>query len=201
MSREKHFLFLLLPLALFILDQITKFWVSNTLSYFQTKLVIPNFLRITLLYNPGGAFGTNLLGARFYFWFALAVAVFIIVWYIFKFSGGMVFRIGILFILGGALGNLFDRLRIGKVIDWIEIGFRFGQRSVHWPVFNLADTYVTVGLILLLVSGFTEEIKQNKENQVEIKSTVAPDCADSSGEKNSTEADDSKGEFEDSKSP
>lgn len=177
MSREKHLSLLFISLILFVLDQLTKFWVVNNLAYFQSKRVIGNFLRITLLYNPGGAFGTNILGGKFYFWFALVVAVVILFWYIFKFSGGAFLRAGVLFILGGALGNLFDRLRIGKVIDWIEIGFRISGRSFRWPVFNLADTYVTIGLILLIISSLIEEDKKQevKKPAEEIETNKIPD--------------------------
>ncbi len=165
MSREKHLSLLFISLVLFALDQITKFWVVNNLSYFQTRRVLGNFLRITLLYNPGGAFGTSIFGGKFYFWFSLSVAVIILVWYIFKFSGGNFLRLGVIFILGGALGNLFDRLRIGKVIDWIEVGFKISGRSIRWPVFNLADTYVTIGLIFLLISSIVENEKKEKQEE------------------------------------
>ncbi len=162
-NRTKHLLWLILPFLLFLIDQWTKFLVNTHLHYFQAKKVLGNFLRITLLYNPSGAFGSKIFPPTFYFWFALIVAIGIIIWYIFRFSGIHLFRIGILFVLAGALGNLFDRIRIDKVIDWIDISIG----KFNWPVFNLADVYVTVGLILIFISSFLEDKKAKEKAKAE----------------------------------
>jgi signal peptidase II len=130
--------------AVLALDRWTKIWASTQLPYNQPVTVAGEFLRWTYTRNSGVAFGIG-QGTGFPYYVFSLVAVAVILW---MFLGGRargtLRQVALSLILGGAVGNLWDRLRSGEVVDFIEIGFR----GWHWPVFNVADSAVTVGVIL-----------------------------------------------------
>jgi len=131
------------------LDQWTKHLATTALAGRPPVRVIGDYVQLTYALNSGVAFSLG-AGSRFPFYlFSIAAAV-VILW---LFARGRVPRrgqqIALALILGGALGNLVDRISSGLVVDFIEVGIgRF-----HWPVFNLADSAVTVGVILFILSG------------------------------------------------
>ena len=138
----------LLPAALVVVvDQVSKqlVWRSFVPGY-QTDL-IPDILRLTLVKNQGAAFGL-FEGGRVFFIVASLIAVFFITYLGFRLPRNERFKRLLLgFILGGAIGNLIDRVYDGAVIDFIEMGVA----GHWWPVYNVADIAVTVGAVLLLV--------------------------------------------------
>lgn len=127
-----------------VLDQITKqlFWHNG-----RNYEIIDGFLRITLVKNAGAAFGL-FQGGRFFFIIASVVAIAFIVYVAVRLPRDELFRRILLgMILGGAVGNLIDRVYAGEVIDFVDMGF-----GVHrWPVFNVADMGVSIGATILLV--------------------------------------------------
>ncbi len=136
---------LILPAALVVvLDQLTKqfFWRNG-----QNYTVIEGFFNVTLVRNSGAAFGV-LQGGRVFFVVASVVAIALIAYVGWRLPKESRYRRVLLaLILGGAVGNLIDRLLYGQVIDFIQIGFR----GHYWPVFNVADMAVTVGAALLVL--------------------------------------------------
>ena len=125
------------------LDQATKFVASRALSLHETIPLIPGMLHLTLVYNKGAAFGV--LKNRVPFFIAVSViAVGIIAYQLIKrgFRAGDIVSSSLALILAGALGNLIDRLIYGYVVDFID--FRV------WPVFNVADSAITIGASLLV---------------------------------------------------
>jgi len=130
---------LFLPAVLIVvIDQITKylFW-SNGRNY----EIVEGFFNITLVKNAGAAFGV-FQGGRVFFVAASVVAAVLITYLGVKLPReDRARRIWLGLILGGAIGNLIDRIRFGEVVDFIQIGFR----GHYWPVFNVADIGVTVG--------------------------------------------------------
>ena len=130
--------------AIFLLDQLSKFLAERYLNPSESLVVIKDAFHLTLLYNTGAAFGI-FKGATFFF---IAVAIFAsiaIIAYIRKAAKPFFLRdAGLGLILGGSLGNLVDRLRFGYVIDFLD--FRI------WPVFNVADSAVTIGAFLLITT-------------------------------------------------
>ncbi|MGB2705373.1 MAG: signal peptidase II [Candidatus Omnitrophota bacterium] len=126
-----------------LLDQASKFLVSRSLKLNESLAVIKNTFHITLVHNTGAAFGSFKEQTLFFIIIAsLAVAAIVI--YIRKTRKAFFLRDAALaLILGGALGNLTDRLRLGYVIDFLD--FRI------WPVFNVADSAVTIGAIMLVI--------------------------------------------------
>ena len=134
-----------LPAAIIVaLDQITKqiFW-HNAENY----SLIEGFFRITLVRNAGAAFGM-FQGARYPFIIASVIAAAFIVYLAVKLPREeRVRRVVLGMILGGAIGNLIDRIYAGEVIDFLEIGVS----GHYWPVFNVADMGVSIGAVLLLI--------------------------------------------------
>ena len=127
------------------LDQATKFYVSLLLGEGGARPVIKNFFHLTLVHNTGAAFGL-FQNAAFFFAGVSLITVVLIIFFMKKKNSDIVFDAGLAMILGGAAGNLLDRLRLGYVVDFID--FRI------WPVFNVADSCITIGAFLILLSVF-----------------------------------------------
>jgi signal peptidase II len=130
------------------LDQWTKQWASRTLQYQQPVDVIGEVVRFTYTRNSGVAFGLG-AGLPFPYWVFSVAAVLAIVWLIVR---GRVpqpaRRFALALILGGAIGNLIDRISTGAVVDFIEVGYG----RWHWPVFNVADSAVSIGVVLFALT-------------------------------------------------
>ena len=131
--------------AVIALDRWTKHWVSSTQPFNQPIRVIGDYVRLTYTRNSGVAFGIG-QGTGFpYYLFSLA-AIVVIVWLFLRGRAGhgVARPLALALILGGAIGNLIDRVTSGEVVDFIEVGIP----RWHWPVFNVADSAVSVGVVL-----------------------------------------------------
>ncbi|HDG68452.1 MAG TPA: signal peptidase II [candidate division Zixibacteria bacterium] len=129
-----------------ILDRITKNAVVSYLNYGASVKVVGDFFRLTYVQNPGGAFGTRLGGNIFYI-VAASIALFVLILWMIKHQHSTVGITGLALMLGGALGNLWDRFTIGRVIDFIDVGVG----ATRWPTFNIADSAITIGICLLII--------------------------------------------------
>ncbi|MFQ6607946.1 MAG: signal peptidase II [Fidelibacterota bacterium] len=134
-----------------ILDQVTKQIIRANLERGESLQVIGNNVLITHIENPGIAFGINIEGGSSFFMMASLLATLLIIIYLWRWrKGSLSIRISLSLILGGALGNLIDRFLFGKVVDFIQVG----AGGWYWPVFNVADSCVTIGMILFLYISF-----------------------------------------------
>lgn len=135
-----------------VLDQITKQIASAKLLYADPVAVIPYF-NLTLLHNTGAAFSFLAGAGGWQRWFFAAVAllasVIIILWLKKLQPGQRWLAVALALVLGGALGNLWDRLYYGYVIDFLD----FYVGSYHWPAFNVADIAISVGAVMLLIDA------------------------------------------------
>lgn len=162
----KHLWFILAALLAIGLDRWTKLWIQSHMMLFEFREVAGNFFRINFVKNPGIAFG--MFATSDHPWvkivlMVLAVAAIGFVIYIYVISKKKVLeQLSLGFILGGAFGNIFDRIISGKVTDFLD----FGIGSHRFYTFNLADSAIILGLILLLVQVLREER--------EMKETVPP---------------------------
>ncbi len=137
---------LLIVLSVVALDQITKNFIINYLSLSDSVEVFP-FLHIINIRNTGAAFGSfKGLGSGFFIVVSLVAILFVIN----LLRKRMYNFFGLSLVLGGAIGNLIDRIRYGKVVDFVD----FNIGSFHWPAFNVADSALTVGIIIILVVSF-----------------------------------------------
>jgi signal peptidase II len=134
-------------LIIILADQVVKRVVVHVLAMGGSRAVLGNFFRLTRTENTGAAFGI-FRGQSTWFIVISALAAVAIVFFrreIAKMRGLHQLAFGL--ILGGALGNLIDRIRMGAVVDYLDIGFG----STRWPAFNIADSAITIGVVLLAV--------------------------------------------------
>ncbi|MAK45129.1 MULTISPECIES: signal peptidase II [Spongiibacter] len=152
-QRRGRLLWVIFAAVIVLVDQITKVWADASLVYGQPNPVLP-VLDITLHYNPGAAFSFLSDAGGWQRWFftviSAAVSVYLLVWLMKLRRQQWLLSMALTLVLGGALGNLWDRVRLGHVIDFI---------SVHWgnayfPTFNIADAAISVGAVLLIIDTF-----------------------------------------------
>ncbi|MEX1667209.1 signal peptidase II [Zhongshania arctica] len=160
-QRRSRFFWLLVAATVIVLDQITKYFANTMLDYASPVEILP-VLNITLHYNPGAAFSFLSDAGGWQRWFfsviALAVSAYICVWLMRLRRDQWLLSLALALVLGGALGNLWDRLFLGHVIDFI---------SVHWgdsyfPTFNIADAGISVGAGLLLLDMVVNPESENQ---------------------------------------
>jgi len=138
-------LFALCAVLVVVLDQVTKAVASARLFLSEPVPVVGEVVRLTLVHNTGAAFGL-FPGSRLPFIVVSILAITVVLFLVTREAyRGLPQRVLLGCILGGAIGNLVDRVRLGWVVDFIDVGFG----SARWPVFNVADSAVTVGVILL----------------------------------------------------
>jgi len=152
-----------------ILDQLTKYLIRSFMSLNNSLSIIPGFFNMVFVFNKGGAFGlfsslNPLLRAAIFIGFSLLaiLALLIIYW---KSSHTWLTRLGIAFLMGGAIGNLMDRLRWGMVVDFLD--FYIGR--YHWPAFNVADMAICIGLGLVFLELFLIRDDQTGDEIIETK--------------------------------
>jgi len=146
---------------LVLADQVSKAIVVRTMSLYESIPIIPNFFHFTYITNDGMAFGIDFPFGYFIFSTVSLLLTFFLFWYLWSVRNhSIVIRLGLAMIIAGAIGNLIDRIMLGEVIDFLD----FMIRDFHWYVFNLADSYVTVGMVLLLIDSIILEKKREKFN-------------------------------------
>jgi len=139
-------------------DQISKTVIRSTMTLYESITVIPGFFHITYITNDGMAFGINFPFGIYIFSGISIIFTIMLFWYLWTIrEEGIVIRSGIGFILAGAIGNLIDRLLLGEVVDFLD--FMIGD--LHWYVFNLADSFVTIGMGIILYDSIILEKKRN----------------------------------------
>ncbi len=142
-----------LTLAVLALDQLTKLWVLATFQPYEVLPVLPAF-NLTLVFNTGAAFSFLSDAGGWQRWFFIGltglVSIALLLWLTRLRQHERFTAIALSMILGGALGNLVDRVRLGKVVDFLD----FYWRQWHWPAFNVADSAITVGVAILLFASW-----------------------------------------------
>lgn len=144
-----------LSLLVFVLDQASKLFFENSLSLYQQIVIIPDYFSWTLAYNKGAAFSFLASESGWQRWFfatvAVVVSVVLVVWLKRLKANETWLALALALVLGGAIGNLFDRVVYGHVIDFILVHW---QNRWYFPAFNLADSAITLGAILLALDMF-----------------------------------------------
>ena len=144
-----------LSAAVLVADYLTKFAVLSTFAPGEGRAVMP-FFNLVLVFNKGAAFSflAGQPGWQTLFFATIAVVASIVVSFlIYKDPDRRLFCLGLALILGGALGNLYDRLVYGHVVDFLD----FHAAGWHWPAFNVADSAITVGAGILIVESFLQK--------------------------------------------
>jgi signal peptidase II len=155
-AADRRFVLLLLSVAVIVLDRITKWLVAARIELGDTVTVIPRVFRISHVENQGAAFSlfTNSGSPERVRWMLLIfsiIAAAVVLYFLFRLGREITATsLGLALILGGALGNAYDRWRFGYVVDFLEVHII----HYHWPDFNVADSAIVIGGLFLLLDAF-----------------------------------------------
>ena len=141
------------------LDQWSKWAIKTSFNLYQSKPVIQDLLHFTYVTNDGMAFGLSFPGGKHVLLIMTILLTGFIIGFLWKEKNGHpLIKYGLALILSGAIGNLIDRLLYGKVVDFLDLMIG----NFHWYIFNIADSSVTIGMILFIIHSFY--IDQKKTN-------------------------------------
>jgi len=143
------------------LDQFTKAAIIKNFLLHESRTVIDGFLNIVYVMNPGAAFGFLATASQtfrcFFFTGITAAVVVLIIYYIAKSKPqNILMVVSLTLVFGGAVGNLIDRLRYGAVVDFLDVYIR----SAHWPAFNVADSAISLGAVLMIWGMITKRHRE-----------------------------------------
>ncbi|MEZ5465080.1 MAG: signal peptidase II [Lysobacteraceae bacterium] len=152
-TRANALPWLWLSVVLIVFDQLTKLWAESALQFQRPVPVIDGLMNWTLTYNEGAAFSflSDASGWQRWFFSGLAVGIsgMLVLWMRRIPRHDWRHALPFALVISGALGNLIDRLRLGHVIDFVDVYWG----ASHWPAFNVADSAISVGAVLLLIFG------------------------------------------------
>ena len=160
---NKNFLInLILVLSIFLFDRLSKLYVIYLdKKFFTSEIFSSKFLNINLIWNEGIAFGLlSLKEERFYNILTLIIALVIFIIFFMLTSSEGFKKYSLLMILGGALGNIYDRIFYKAVPDFID----FHVGNFHWFIFNIADIFITIGVVLMILIELFEDKNEKYEN-------------------------------------
>ena len=147
-------------IIIIIIDQLTKWWVDTTMELRESIPVIENFFYITSHRNTGAAWGI-LSGQMGFFYIVTTIVIVFIIYYMQKYAkDSKLMGWSLALILGGAIGNFIDRLFRKEVVDFFDVYIG----SYDYPIFNVADSALVVGVILVLIATFIDEKKKGRSN-------------------------------------
>jgi signal peptidase II len=153
----RYRLLLIISLIVLALDQATKFYIDHRFALYESVPVFENFFHITYVRNKGAAFGILSDNAfRIPFFITVAsIAAIGIIWYLHKIGNEQKLHLlALSLVFSGAVGNLIDRIRLGEVIDFLDVHWY----QHHWPAFNVADSAICIGVCLLLIDMWRQEL-------------------------------------------
>jgi signal peptidase II len=149
MDKVRQLRWLWITVLVLLLDFVSKDLANHYLKSLTVK-IFP-FFNLTLVHNAGAAFGflADASGwqTEVFVFIAAGISLFILIWLMLMQPNNRLMSIALTLILGGALGNLYDRIVAGEVTDFIDLHYQ----ELHWPVFNIADSAVSVGVFLLII--------------------------------------------------
>ena len=156
-------LYISLGIAFFVLalDLVSKYWIESTLQ-FGEQIPVTSFFNLVLTYNPGAAFSFLSEQSGWQRWFLsgiASIAAIVIIFLLNKYQLEKLFCWALSLILGGAIGNLYDRIMLGHVIDFLD----FYVGTYHWPAFNIADSAILIGTAPLIYNSY--RTKQGPQKQ------------------------------------
>ena len=153
MHNLKMLKWLALSFVALVLDQVSKWAIDSSMQLYQSIPLVPYF-NLTYLRNTGAAFSFLSEAGGWQRWFfaglAIVISAVIGVWLARLKEHETVLAVALSLVLGGAIGNLIDRLAYGYVIDFLDVYYQ----TWHWPAFNIADSAITLGVVLMLLESF-----------------------------------------------
>ena len=175
---NRVYIIITLIASVVVLDQITKFIVKKLMNLRDSIGIIGDFFQFTYIENPGMAFGLQMENKILFTILSIGAAIVVFIYLYRMRNEKMMLVIALSFIMGGAIGNLIDRLFYGRVVDFLdfeffdisipEFNFLFidfpGFELTRWPIFNLADTSVSIGMIIITWMIFFTKNTPNTES-------------------------------------
>ena len=159
---KKHLVDFSIIIFIFLIDRVSKLLIiGSPETYEQYGISITSFLNFNLIWNEGIAFGLFSFDEKFYYnliTIFICLIILIIIWFMLKSKGFE--KISFLLIIGGSLGNIYDRIYYSAVPDFIDIHFN----NYHWFIFNVADIFITLGILSLISIEIFGSKKQKNEN-------------------------------------
>ncbi len=163
--------------AVVILDQISKYIIKSSMQLYESFDVLGSFFKITYIENAGMAFGIQMGNRPVFVALSILAAIIVFVYLMRIPNEQFLFRFSLALIMGGAIGNLIDRIAVGRVVDFLDVeffdvslpAFKFlfidfpGYSLTRWPVFNVADSAVTCGMIILIWYILFQKAPEKKE--------------------------------------
>ena len=179
-KKKQNLLIYITVILIVILDQISKLIIKSSMQLYDSFQVLGNFFRITYIENPGMAFGIQIENKIVFTLLSIIAAIIVLVYLIRLPDERFLFRFALSLIMGGAIGNLIDRLFKGRVVDFLDVeffdisipSFQFlflnfpGYSLTRWPVFNVADSAVTCGMILIAWLIIFQKSAQKQEQSL-----------------------------------
>ncbi|ALQ51402.1 signal peptidase II [Nitrosomonas ureae] len=150
--------------VILVLDLASKYWIESTLEFGQV-IPLTSFFNLVLTYNPGAAFSFLSEQSGWQRWFLSGIAssaALLIVYLLNRYKHERLFCLSLSLILGGALGNLYDRITLGHVVDFLD--FYIG--AYHWPAFNVADSAIFIGAVLMIVESFRKDKTEGIQRKI-----------------------------------
>lgn len=157
--RNRRGMWLMLSVLVIVLDQASKLYFEQHFQYLEVRPVIEGFFNWTLVYNPGAAFSflADAGGWQRHFFTLLAVGVSLwLGWGILRGRQSLQMNAASALIIGGAIGNVIDRMVYGHVIDFIQLYWQ----NFYWPAFNIADSAICIGAVLMVLDGLRPATQQ-----------------------------------------
>jgi len=163
-NRRKYIMFSVIAVFVVVADQITKHLIDATMRLGERIEIIPNFLDIRYVSNTGAAFGIMAKlpdGARLPVLIGVSILAMLLIFYLFVKAEGnrIAYQLSLALVFSGAVGNLIDRVWLGAVRDFVDAHIH----RLHWPVFNVADSAITVGIIILAYELLIREPRLERE--------------------------------------
>ena len=152
--KQKFLACLWITTIIALTDVLTKVMIQSYMTLGSSREVLGSFFKLTYILNQGGVFGSK-LGSNYFYTVSAILVVMLVVYFLYKeFGKNKYVDLSLFIVLGGAVGNLVDRIRLGAVVDFLDFEFfNFNLLGYHfdrWPTFNVADVAVTVGMLLLI---------------------------------------------------
>lgn len=158
-SLKRTLSYLLISVVVIVLDQISKWYFVESFELYETVVLIPEWFNFTRLHNYGAAFSflSDAGGWQRWFFFGLAISVsaYLIYWLYTLNADQKVLSLALVMVVGGAIGNAIDRITHGYVVDFIDVSLPFIPMNIFnpWPAFNIADSAIFIGAVLLIIDA------------------------------------------------
>lgn len=137
-------------ILLLVIDQLVKYWVSTRIGLGGVKTLIPNVLSLTNLHNDGAAWSI-LSGNQVFFYLITVVALIVMAYLLYTQRHYSIYQWGLVLMITGTIGNFIDRIRLRYVVDMFQIDF------INFPIFNVADMCLTIGVLVIFVAIIRDE--------------------------------------------